>query len=232
MASAADDNPQISTPVLQGQGSGSGVAAEVLIARLGLQPHPEGGWFRELHRAEGQVRRQGDGQQRSGLTLIVYLLQRGERSRWHRVRGSDEIWLHAGGAPLDLWTLPPEGGRARLIGLGSLTDSDPLNGGEGPGATRGAISGPRPEATGGAGKGGEAARPDGENGAGERDGGERSDDEPSRVIRADWWQAARSRGDWTLVHCAVGPGFAFEDFEILALQPAAQRPPGARLDLL
>lgn len=187
MTSAPSDDPSDSTPVLPGQGVVPGPAAGALIARLGLQPHPEGGWFRELYRAEGAVQRQWDGQQRSGLTLIVYLLQRGERSRWHRVRGSDEIWLHAGGAPLDLWALPPEGGQPQLLGLGSLTE-------EGPGGGDG--------------------------------------DQPSRVIQADWWQAARSRGDWSLVHCAVGPGFAFEDFEILALQPAAQRPPGAREDLL
>jgi len=223
MASTADNDPQTSTPVLQRQGSGGGPAAEALIAGLGLQPHPEGGWFRELHRAEETVQRQRDGQPRSGLTLIVYLLQRGERSRWHRVRGSDEIWLHAGGAPLDLWTLPPDGGRTRLLGLGSLTEAGLGGDGESPGEGRGwlASCGPRE------GDGGAAAR-DG----GESDEGERGRDEPSRVIRADWWQAARSRGDWTLVHCAVGPGFAFEDFEILALLPSAQRPPGAREDLI
>ena len=220
MTSVPSDDPRHSTPVLPRQGAVPGPAAGALIARLGLQPHPEGGWFRELYRAEGAVQRQWDGQQRSGLTLIVYLLQRGERSRWHRVRGSDEIWLHAGGAPLDLWALPPEGGQARLLGLGSLTEEGPGGGGA-TGGTGGPIAEPRPEAAGGSAANGE------EKGTGNGDG-----DQPSRVIQADWWQAARSRGDWSLVHCAVGPGFAFEDFEILALQPAAQRPPGAREDLL
>jgi len=38
---------------------------------------------------------------------------------------------------------------------------------------------------------------------------------PVHVVRADEWQAARSTGDYTLVGCTVGPGFEFEDFEML-----------------
>ncbi|MFM7268601.1 MAG: cupin domain-containing protein, partial [Cyanobium sp.] len=97
-----------------------------MVAALGLQPHPEGGWYRELHRADGSVQRRGDGAERAGVTLIAYLLQGGERSRWHRVRGSDEIWLHAAGAPLELWSLPPQGGQPQRLGLGSLTLDTPV----------------------------------------------------------------------------------------------------------
>jgi len=39
--------------------------------------------------------------------------------------------------------------------------------------------------------------------------------QPVLVVRADEWQAARSTGDYTLVGCTVGPGFEFEDFEML-----------------
>lgn len=39
---------------------------------------------------------------------------------------------------------------------------------------------------------------------------------PSHVVERDAWQAARSLGEWTLVGCSVGPGFAFEDFALLA----------------
>ncbi len=39
---------------------------------------------------------------------------------------------------------------------------------------------------------------------------------PARVVEAGRWQAARTLGDFTLVSCAVGPGFEFEDFEFLA----------------
>lgn len=39
--------------------------------------------------------------------------------------------------------------------------------------------------------------------------------EPVRVVPQDRWQAARSTGAYTLVACAVGPGFDFADFELL-----------------
>ena len=35
------------------------------------------------------------------------------------------------------------------------------------------------------------------------------------VVPAGTWQAAASRGDYTLVGCTVAPGFEFEDFEML-----------------
>ena len=82
---------------------------EELIRRFDLQPHPEGGWYRELHRSADPVSRL-DGQRRPGLTAILFLLPQGEISRWHRVSGADETWHHAGGAALELLCLPPEGG--------------------------------------------------------------------------------------------------------------------------
>lgn len=78
--------------------------ADLLIARYGLQPHPEGGWYCELHRSSSVVQR-GDGAKRSPLTVILFLLQSGEISRWHRVSGADETWHFAGGDPLELFTL-------------------------------------------------------------------------------------------------------------------------------
>jgi predicted cupin superfamily sugar epimerase len=47
---------------------------------------------------------------------------------------------------------------------------------------------------------------------------------PVAVIPAGHWQAARSRGDYTLVGCTVGPGFDFADFTLLrdAAPEAAQ----------
>lgn len=38
---------------------------------------------------------------------------------------------------------------------------------------------------------------------------------PVRVIPAGDWQAAEPDGEWTLVACGVGPGFAFHGFELL-----------------
>lgn len=68
--------------------------ADRLVARLGLQPHPEGGWYRETWRGP-------DIGGRASGTAILFLLKRGERSHWHRV-DADEIWLWHAGAPLIL----------------------------------------------------------------------------------------------------------------------------------
>ena len=66
---------------------------------LDLQPHPEGGWYRQTYRAPGTVPTPFG--PRSPLTSIVYLLQPGQSSAWHRVR-SRELWLWQGGGPLRL----------------------------------------------------------------------------------------------------------------------------------
>ncbi len=69
--------------------------ADALIAALGLEPHPEGGWFRETWRDPDVDGRRGSG------TAIYFLLGEGERSHWHRV-DAVEIWHHYAGAPLEL----------------------------------------------------------------------------------------------------------------------------------
>ena len=67
-----------------------------LIAQLELQPHPEGGWYREIHRSTQAISR-SDGEARSALTTILFLLHAGEISSWHRVSAADETWHFAGG---------------------------------------------------------------------------------------------------------------------------------------
>jgi len=85
------------------------VTADELIARLGLQPHPEGGHYRQMFKA-------GD-TPRGASTAIYFLLKTGERSHWHRV-DADEIWHHYAGAPLEL-SLSDDGKRIRHLRLGS-----------------------------------------------------------------------------------------------------------------
>ncbi|WJH41273.1 cupin domain-containing protein [Aliirhizobium terrae] len=67
--------------------------AEEIITTLGMQRHPEGGWFVETFR-------DGDGTGRDASTAIYYLLQAGERSHWHRVRDAAEVWHFYAGDPL------------------------------------------------------------------------------------------------------------------------------------
>ena len=78
-----------------------------LIAILQMQPHPEGGRYVEIYRSGDLVSR--DGRDRSAGTAIHFLLERGERSRWHVV-DADEIWILNEGDPLELITLDPETG--------------------------------------------------------------------------------------------------------------------------
>ena len=75
--------------------------AEELIATLGLEPHPEGGFYRQVYRSPHAVQPDDGRNARSALTAIYFLLPAGEKSRWHRVR-SDEIWTHLEGDPVRL----------------------------------------------------------------------------------------------------------------------------------
>ena len=72
------------------------MTAEQVIAALRLQPHPEGGHYRESYRHQAA---NGD---RGAMTAIYYLLCQGEISAWHRVNDADEIWHHYAGATLEL----------------------------------------------------------------------------------------------------------------------------------
>lgn len=72
-----------------------------LVTALGLQPHPEGGRFREIYRSAAAVDPRDGRPVRSAVTAIYYLLVAGEMSRWHRVR-SDEVWHFLEGDPLEL----------------------------------------------------------------------------------------------------------------------------------
>ena len=99
-----DDHDDAAADVAAGAGE-AGVAGEAgaageasageVVARLGMVPHPEGGWYRETWRHEVP----GGG--RPAGTAIYYLLAAGQRSHWHRVDAT-EIWHHYAGAPLRL----------------------------------------------------------------------------------------------------------------------------------
>ena len=66
-----------------------------------LTPHPEGGFYRETYRSGLSVTPAGWPGPRALATAILYLLEAGERSAVHRVRG-DELWLWQGGAAMEL----------------------------------------------------------------------------------------------------------------------------------
>lgn len=170
------------------------------MRELALQPHPEGGWYREIYRSPTVV--QTARGPRSALTTIYYLLEVGQLSRWHVVQ-ADELWHFYGGAPLELLAYTPNTRAFERRVLGPVsTDSSPDE----------AFAG-TPEA--------DVAHfdvdltstlhfapPD------------LSDPALSAavvsVIPTGVWQAARSLGEYSLVGCTVGPGFEFADFEFVS----------------
>jgi uncharacterized protein len=128
--------------------------ADAIITKLELQPHPEGGWYRQTWVADGPGRPVG--------TAIYFLLKAGEASHWHRV-DAVEIWHFHAGAPLILSLAATESGPVTEVVLGP----DVLAG-----------------------------------------------HAPQGIVPKDWWQAARTTGDWSLVGCTVSPGFRFEGFTL------------------
>ena len=142
---------------------------DALVSRLGLQPHPEGGWYREVQRSSIQVTRP-DGQHRSAITTVLFLLGAEDVSRWHCVHGGDEIWTFLSGAPLSLFQHSDAANRSHEQVV--------------------------------------------------------SADQPVAWVPEGVWMAARSRGDLTLVSCCVGPGFSFDDFEMLRDRERSQWPKG------
>jgi uncharacterized protein len=87
-----------------------GPSAADIIARFGLQPHPEGGHYRETFR---DPRRDANG--RAFSTAIYFLLARGERSHWHRI-DAVEIWHYYAGGALTLQIADHSGRRAVKLG--------------------------------------------------------------------------------------------------------------------
>ena len=77
-----------------------------IVERFELEPHPEGGYFREIYRSQLTLEHPGvDGARRCGSTLIYFLLAERDFSAFHRVRASDEVWHLYGGGPLELHTI-------------------------------------------------------------------------------------------------------------------------------
>lgn len=80
------------------------------VKELGLLPHPEGGYYKEMYRSQESiaalpVRYAGS---RNFGTSIYFLLGSKDRSKFHRLQ-SDEIWYFLDGAPVDIHMIFPDG---------------------------------------------------------------------------------------------------------------------------
>jgi predicted cupin superfamily sugar epimerase len=78
--------------------------AAALITKLQLEPHPEGGYYREIFRSADLVMPADGRGPRAALTTIYFLLPAGIVSRWHQVT-SDEVWHLYEGGPLEVLTV-------------------------------------------------------------------------------------------------------------------------------
>lgn len=97
--------------------------ASRLVAELGLQEHPEGGYFRETFRASEKVMTARG--VRDAASGILFLATRQRPSRLHRC-AADELWLFHGGAPLELTILLSNGSAESAV----LAAVDQLSAGE------------------------------------------------------------------------------------------------------
>jgi predicted cupin superfamily sugar epimerase len=133
--------------------------SEYWIRHLTLQPHPEGGFYREVFRSAIAVNRSSSVKQ--ACTSIYYLLEGKDYSGFHRL-ASDEIWYFHKGAPLHIHAINEDGDYIKY----ELSDTSTGN--------------------------------------------------LSIVIEAGIWFAAEIPSDegFTLVSCAVAPGFEFAEFEM------------------
>jgi predicted cupin superfamily sugar epimerase len=102
---------------------------EGIVDTLRLQPHPEGGYYRETYRSEEGIassalpsRFDGD---RSFSTAIYYLLGPGDFSAFHRIR-SDETWHFYKGVGLRLYVLTEDGGCERIVLGGGMDRGEVL----------------------------------------------------------------------------------------------------------
>lgn len=86
--------------------------ADDLIKQLQLEPHPEGGYFREIYRANEKISKSalpkrfaGD---RAFSTSIYFLLKSGQVSKFHRIQ-ADEVWHFYAGSSLTIHIISEKG---------------------------------------------------------------------------------------------------------------------------
>jgi predicted cupin superfamily sugar epimerase len=100
-------------------------AVRSLIKKYDMQPHPEGGYYKETYRSEVEV--ETDKGIRSASTAIKFLVTKESVSRLHRIE-SDEVWHFYAGSPLTIVELDADSQKSnqtKLTQLGSSDSDDP-----------------------------------------------------------------------------------------------------------
>lgn len=135
---------------------------EFWMEKLGLEPHPEGGYFRYAFGSD-IFRKTASGAERKNYSGIYFMVTHDSPSHFHQMK-SDEIWYYHSGDPMTMHVID-ETGKYRTTRIG-------------PNLERGEVL--------------------------------------SVVMRGGWiFGASVDSGDYTLVSCAVVPGFDDADYRIL-----------------
>lgn len=98
--------------------------ADNIIRELNLVSHPEGGYFRETYRSEGEIQQENPGSNFKGdrnySTCIYFLLISDDFSAFHKII-QDEIWHFYDGSPIKLHLINKDGEYSKII-IGSAID--------------------------------------------------------------------------------------------------------------
>lgn len=85
---------------------------ETLIKKLDLLPHPEGGYYKETYRSQGDITKESlptaYGSSRSYATGIYFVLTSDSFSAFHKIK-QDEMWHFYDGAPILLHIISEAG---------------------------------------------------------------------------------------------------------------------------
>lgn len=102
------------------------LSPQQLIEQYQLEPHPEGGWYKQTYKSKEMIPAnalpQRFGGNRSFSTAIYFLLEQGNFSAFHRIK-SDECWHFYSGDPLEVFIIQP-GGELNTITLGSSSNKN------------------------------------------------------------------------------------------------------------
>ncbi|MDZ7764972.1 MAG: cupin domain-containing protein [Melioribacteraceae bacterium] len=100
-----------------------------IIEKLSLQPHPEGGYFREVYRSTDEIKKHGLPDRyktnRNSGTSIYYMLEGEQFSSFHKLK-SDETWHFYLGSPIILHLISREGEYSKIV-LGQKILEDELH---------------------------------------------------------------------------------------------------------
>jgi len=95
------------------------VRVQQIISHLEMKPHPEGGNFKANYKSSLEITAKDSHAERIAMTHIYYLLSRGEKSIWHKVK-SEEVWNFYEGDSLELKWINPEDKKEQIVILGIL----------------------------------------------------------------------------------------------------------------